>query len=116
MRKGFRFSTIYFDLRICDPLCTDRLPRVYSFNRGTMYQFEEFTLEWYQEVFQDTRLIVILLKHRGHCLAIGGHLHHHRGGGCPGHSQRPTERFRNALLTLNNVMIVSPDVIIEPRS
>ena len=35
----------------------------YSFNSGgTMYAFQEFTWEWYQEVLQDTRLFVILLN------------------------------------------------------
>ena len=35
----------------------------YSFNSGgSMHNFEGFTLEWYGEVFQDTRLVIILLN------------------------------------------------------
>ena len=35
----------------------------YSFNSGgTMQNFEGFTLEWYEEVFADTRLLIIVLN------------------------------------------------------
>lgn len=85
----------------------------YSFNSGgTMYAFEEFTLEWYYEVFQDTRLLVILLNTLTIALlsaaisTIVGVM----GALAINNVQR--RDFRNALLTLNNVMIVSPDVII----
>lgn len=85
----------------------------YSFNSGgTMYHFDEFTLDWYREVFQDTRLLVILLNTLTIALLsaaistiIGV------AGAIAIHNVKRRE-FRNALLTLNNVMIVSPDVII----
>ena len=35
----------------------------YSFNSGeTMAHFEGFTLDWYKEVLQDTRLLIIVLN------------------------------------------------------
>ena len=35
----------------------------YSFNSaGNMHSFEGFTLDWYREVLQDTRLFIILLN------------------------------------------------------
>src|SRR5690606_15425874 len=35
----------------------------YSFNSGgSMTGFEGFTLDWYREVFQDTRLLIIVLN------------------------------------------------------
>jgi len=77
-----------------------------------MYHFDEFTLDWYREVFQDTRLLVILLNTLTIALLsaaistiIGV------AGAIAIHNVKRRE-FRNALLTLNNVMIVSPDVII----
>jgi len=85
----------------------------YSFNSGgTMHGFDGFTLEWYQEVFQDTRLLIIVLNTLVIALlssaistifGIAGALAIHR-----------IKRYRrkNALLSMNNVLIVSPDVII----
>ncbi len=85
----------------------------YSFNSGgTMYAFEEFTWEWYQEVLQDTRLFVILLNTITIALlsaaisTVIGVL------GAIALANLRHRRMRNALLTLNNVMLVSPDVII----
>jgi ABC-type spermidine/putrescine transport system, permease component II len=85
----------------------------YSFNSGgTMRAFEGFTWEHYGEVLQDTRLLIIVLNTFVIALlsaaistvlgvfgAIG--IHYIR-------SIRP----KGTLLTLNNVLIVSPDVII----
>lgn len=85
----------------------------YSFNSaGTMYSFEGFTFDWYREVFCDTRLFIILLNTIVIALlssaisTVIGVL------GALAITRVKTKRFRNALLTLNNVMIVSPDVII----
>ncbi|WP_449538684.1 ABC transporter permease [Ferdinandcohnia sp. Marseille-Q9671] len=85
----------------------------YSFNSGgTMSNFEGFTLDWYKELFQDTRLLIIVLNTIVVALlsalisTIIGVL-----GAIGIHSvkQRQTQ---NTLLSLNNVLIVSPDVII----
>ncbi|MFC5650662.1 ABC transporter permease [Paenibacillus solisilvae] len=85
----------------------------YSFNSaGTMHEFEGFTLEWYKEVFADTRLLIIVLNTFviallssaiSTILGVLGALAIH---------QVKKHQTRNALLSLNNVLIVSPDVII----
>lgn len=77
-----------------------------------MRNFEGFTLQWYKEVIQDTRLIIIVLNTfviallsaaistiLGVCGAIAIHY-------------LKTRKMKNTLLSLNNVLIVSPDVII----
>lgn len=85
----------------------------YSFNSGgSMRDFEGFTFEWYGSVFQDTRLIIIALNTLiiallsaaiATIIGIFGAL-----------SIYYVKKFqtKNTLLTLNNVLIVSPDVII----
>ncbi|WP_141502240.1 ABC transporter permease [Paenibacillus luteus] len=85
----------------------------YSFNSGgSMRNFESFTLDYYKEVFEDTRLLIIVLNTFviallssaiSTILGVMGAIaiHHIR-------SHRP----KQTLLTLNNVLIVSPDVII----
>lgn len=85
----------------------------YSFNSGgSMSDFEGFTWEFYGEVFQDTRLLIIVLNTFVIALlssaisTIIGVL-----GAIAIHYIR-SNRPKGALLTLNNVLIVSPDVII----
>ncbi|MFS0862774.1 ABC transporter permease [Fredinandcohnia sp. 179-A 10B2 NHS] len=85
----------------------------YSFNSGgTMNDFEGFTLDWYKELFQDTRLLIIVLNTIVIALlsalisTIIGVL-----GAIAIHSVKRNQT-QNALLSLNNVLIVSPDVII----
>lgn len=77
-----------------------------------MYNFEGFTLEWYQEVFQDTRLFVILLNTLTIALLAAAISTIIGVAGALAITNVRHRRLRNALLTLNNVMIVSPDVII----
>jgi spermidine/putrescine transport system permease protein len=85
----------------------------YSFNSGgTMNAFESFTMEHYAAVFDDSRLIVILLNTvlvallSGLIATIIGTL------GAIGIVSVRNKQMRNTLLSLNNVLIVSPDVII----
>lgn len=85
----------------------------YSFNSGgTMNSFESFTLEHYQAVFDDPRLIVILLNTvivallSGLIATIIGTL------GAIGIVSIKNKKMRNTILSLNNVLIVSPDVVI----
>ncbi|MEK4228566.1 ABC transporter permease [Solibacillus sp. FSL H8-0538] len=85
----------------------------YSFNSGgTMNSFESFTLEHYKAVFEDSRLIVILLNTvivallSGLIATIIGTL------GAIGIISVKNKKMRNTLLSLNNVLIVSPDVVI----
>jgi len=85
----------------------------YSFNSGgTMNSFESFTLEHYKAVFEDSRLLVILINTVIVALlsalisTIIGTL------GAIGIVTVKDSKMRNTLLSLNNVLIVSPDVII----
>lgn len=85
----------------------------YSFNSGgSMNNFESFTLEHYQAVFEDTRLLVILINTvivallSAFISTVIGTL------GAIGIVSVKNSKMRNTLLSLNNVLIVSPDVII----
>lgn len=85
----------------------------YSFNSGgNMSDFEGFTLDWYKELFNDTRLLIIVLNTlvvallsalSSTIIGVFGALMIYSS------KKRNTE---NTLLSLNNVLIVSPDVII----
>jgi len=85
----------------------------YSFNSGgTMSGFESFTLDHYAAVFEDTRLLVILINTVIVALlsaliatAIGVF-------GALAIFFIQNKAMRNAILSLNNILIVSPDVII----
>lgn len=85
----------------------------YSFNSGgNMNDFESFTLEHYKAVFEDTRLLVILINTvliallSGLIATIIGTL------GAIGIVSMKDKKLRNTFLSLNNVLIVSPDVVI----
>ncbi|WP_066073303.1 ABC transporter permease [Neobacillus soli] len=85
----------------------------YSFNSGgTMSNFEGFTLDWYKELFHDVRLLIIVLNTLVIALlsalisTVVGVL-----GALVIHSVK-RRQTKNTLLSLNNVLIVSPDVII----
>lgn len=85
----------------------------YSFNSGgTMSSFESFTFEHYAAVFEDTRLIMILINTI--IIALLSALISTAIGviGAIGIVYLQKRKSRNALLSLNNVLIVSPDVII----
>lgn len=77
-----------------------------------MYNFEGFTLDWYKELFSDTRLLIIVLNTAVIALlsaliaTIIGVI-----GALAIHSMK-RRQTKNAWLSLNNVLIVSPDVII----
>lgn len=85
----------------------------YSFNSGgTMNNFDSFTFEHYKAVFEDSRLIVILINTviiallSGLIATILGTI------GAIGIVSLKNKSMRNTLLSLNNVLIVSPDVVI----
>ncbi|CAM5691797.1 Multidrug resistance protein MdtH [Lysinibacillus sphaericus] len=85
----------------------------YSFNSGdSMTNFQSFTLDHYKAVFEDSRLLVILINTVIVALlsalisTIIGTL------GAIGIVTVKDSKMRNTLLSLNNVLIVSPDVII----
>ena len=85
----------------------------YSFNSGgTMNSFESFTWEHYAAVLEDSRLIVILLNTvivallSGLIATVIGTL------GAIGIVSLKDKKMRHTLLSLNNILIVSPDVVI----
>jgi len=85
----------------------------YSFNSGGgMSHFESFTWEHYSAVFKDTRLIVILLNTV--IVALLSALVSTAIGvlGALAIAFLRNQAMRNAVLSLNNILIVSPDVII----
>lgn len=85
----------------------------YSFNEGgTMNKFTGFTWENYQAVFEDTRLLVIVLN--TFTLAFLSALLATLIGtfGAMAIYYTKQRRVRNALLSMNNILLVSPDVII----
>ena len=85
----------------------------YSFNSsGTMHGFENFTLEWYEEVFQDTRLLIIVLNTVVIALLSSAISTILGVIGALAIQRVRKMRQRNSLLAMNNVLIVSPDVII----
>lgn len=85
----------------------------YSFNSGgTMNSFESFTWEHYAAVFSDTRLIMILINTV--IIALLSALIATIIGvfGSIGIVYMRNKAIRNSILSLNNVLIVSPDVVI----
>lgn len=85
----------------------------YSFNSGdTMNRFESFTLSHYADVFADTRLIVILIDTLLIALLSGLIATVIGTFGAIGIFSVRNRQWRNTLLSLNNVLIVSPDVVI----
>lgn len=85
----------------------------YSFNSGgSMNNFESFTWEHYAAVFSDTRLIMILINTV--IVALLSALIATIIGvfGSLGIVYMRNKSIRNSLLSLNNVLIVSPDVVI----
>jgi spermidine/putrescine transport system permease protein len=85
----------------------------YSFNSGgTMHHFEGFTLEWYEEVFHDTRLFIIVLNTIIISLLSAAVSTIIGVFGALAIYYVKKRQMKNMLLTLNNILIVSPDVII----
>jgi Binding-protein-dependent transport system inner membrane component. len=85
----------------------------YSFNSGgKMYHFDSFTLEWYRELFQDTRLLIIVLNTVIIALLSSAISTILGVIGAIAIWYVRKQSMRNMLLSLNNVLIVSPDVVI----
>ncbi|WP_210611415.1 ABC transporter permease [Priestia flexa] len=113
MMKKWKWSNIYLILVFVILYAPIFYLMYYSFNSGgSMREFEGFTLQWYKEVFQDTRLLIIVLNTLIIALlssvisTILGII------GALAIIYVKRRRVQNTLLTLNNVLIVSPDVII----
>ncbi|WP_322906951.1 ABC transporter permease [Paenibacillus campi] len=85
----------------------------YSFNSANnMHQFEAFTWKWYGDVFQDTRLIIILINTLVIALLSSALATIIGIIGALAIDRIRRRRLKDAMLSLNNVLIVSPDVII----
>jgi spermidine/putrescine transport system permease protein len=85
----------------------------YSFNSGdAMSNFESFSLDHYAAVFEDSRLIIILLNTI--IVALLSALVSTAIGvlGAVAIMYMRNKKMRTAVLSLNNILIVSPDVII----
>ncbi|CEH31447.1 spermidine/putrescine ABC transporter permease [Aneurinibacillus migulanus] len=113
MKRNGKLSNIYLFIVFIILYAPIFYLMYYSFNSGgSMHDFEGFTLEWYKEVFQDTRLLIIVLNTFVIALlsaaisTILGVL------GALAIMYVRRRQVKNTLLTLNNVLIVSPDVII----
>lgn len=85
----------------------------YSFNSGhSMANFESFTLDHYAAVFNDTRLIVILINTVVIALLSAFIATFIGIFGALAIFFMRNKSMRKVILSLNNVLIVSPDVII----
>lgn len=83
----------------------------YSFNSGgSMSGFERFTLDWYRELFEDVRLLIIVLNTL--VIALLSALFATIIGTLGAIAIHTLKRRQSSILGLNNVLIVSPDVII----
>ncbi|CAI6083506.1 ABC transporter permease [Cohnella sp. JJ-181] len=113
MSAGRRWQSVYLIVVFAVLYAPIAYMMFYSFNSGgTMHGFEGFTLAYYGEVFQDARLLIIVLNTVVIALlsstisTILGVI------GALAIMRARSRRSRNALLSMNNVLIVSPDVII----
>ncbi|KAF0996089.1 ABC transporter permease [Geobacillus sp. TFV-3] len=85
----------------------------YSFNSGgAMHDFQSFTLKWYRDVLSDDRLLMIVLNTIVIALLSAAIATILGVMGALAIYYVKRQRAKNALLALNNVLIVSPDVII----
>lgn len=85
----------------------------YSFNSGgTMNRFESFTFDYYLSVFTDSRLIVILMNTIAVALISSSIATLIGICGALSLYFLKNHKMRTSLLNINNIMIVSPDVII----
>ncbi|MGO4369380.1 ABC transporter permease [Paenibacillus sp. 2TAB19] len=113
MREKNKWSNIYLVIVFALLYAPIFYLMFYSFNSGgSMRDFESFTFDYYVEVFQDTRLLIIVLNTFVIAL-LSAALSTVLGvfGAIAIHQMR-RNRPKQTLLTLNNVLIVSPDVII----
>ncbi|MCY1690046.1 ABC transporter permease [Exiguobacterium sp. SL14] len=85
----------------------------YSFNSAdNMTNFDTFTWDWYKEVFQDSRLLIIVLNTLVIALLSAAISTILGVFGAIGIQAVRKKRIETSLLTLNSILIVSPDVII----
>lgn len=111
--KGFKWSRLYLFLVFVLLYAPIFYLIFYSFNAsGTMTEFTGFTFANYRSVFEDTRLLIILLD--TFLLAFLSALIATIIGtfGAMGIYYTRRRKTRTTLLSFNNILLVSPDVII----
>ncbi len=111
--KKIKWSRIYFAFVLVLMYLPIFYLIFYSFSSGhNMDHFEKFTLSHYQDLFNDNRLLAIFLETI--LLALLSSLIATIIGtfGAIAISQTKNKKGRKTLLALNNVLMVSPDVII----
>jgi spermidine/putrescine transport system permease protein len=113
MRNKNGFSNLYLVLVFAVLYAPIFYLMYYSFNSGgTMHKFEGFTLDYYREVIQDKRLIIIVINTLVIALLSSAIATLIGIVGALAIKGMQDRRAKNTLLSLNNVLIVSPDVII----
>ncbi|MDH6363285.1 spermidine/putrescine transport system permease protein [Enterococcus sp. PF1-24] len=113
MTKKFRWSNVYLVVIFALLYAPIFYLIFYSFNEGgSMTTFTGFTWDNYQAVIEDSRLIIIVLN--TFMLAFLSALIATIIGtfGAMGIYYMKKRRSRNLLLSFNNILLVSPDVII----
>src|SRR5699024_5499614 len=113
MMKKFKWSYLYLFIVFLLLYLPIFYLIFYSFNDGgTMNNFTGFTWDHYQAVFEDTRLIIIVLN--TFMLAFLSALIATIIGtfGAMGIYYTNKRQARTTLLSMNNILLVSPDVII----
>ncbi|MFC0234051.1 ABC transporter permease [Vagococcus entomophilus] len=113
MRKKWRWSNIYLLLIFALLYIPIFYLIFYSFNKsGSMTHFEGITLEHYHTLFEDTRLlgIVIVTFLLAFLSALIATLIGTFGAMAIYYTKK--RQMRTTLLSLNNILMVSPDVII----
>ncbi|OKP76668.1 spermidine/putrescine ABC transporter permease [Paenibacillus helianthi] len=113
MRNKNGFANLYLVLVFAVLYAPILYLMYYSFNSGgTMHEFKGFTLEYYREVLQDTRLMIIVINTLVIALLSSAMATLIAIIGALAIQRVRSRRAKNTLLSLNNVLIVSPDVII----
>lgn len=86
---------------------------VYSFNAaGNMVHFDGFTLEHYQSLFSNDRLMSVIFNTIGVALLAAAFATVIGTLGAIGLYHLKNKKIKVSLLTLNNVLLVSSDVVI----
>ncbi|MGY3777809.1 ABC transporter permease [Isobaculum melis] len=112
-KTGLKWSNLYLILVFAILYIPIFYLIYYSFNEGgTMNSFTGFTWDHYKEVFSDTRLLVIVLDTLLVALLSSLIATFIGTMGALGIYYTKKRPMRNALLSVNNVLMVSPDVII----
>ncbi|MGN1401945.1 MAG: ABC transporter permease [Bacillus sp. (in: firmicutes)] len=113
MKKNNKLSNVYLAIVFFILYAPIFYLIFYSFNSGgNMTGFEGFTWDYYKEVLQDTRLLIIVLNTIVIALLSAAISTIIGVFGAISIMYMKKMRMKNSVLSLNNILIVSPDVII----